>query len=76
MGPLGPDGEISTTPCNDGWREAEQTRALNQVAAGERRWYDSVENLPKVFDGGCIFIEINYDVEAHAVISVRCNGTA
>jgi len=54
-------------------REAE---IASQARAGERRWFESVAQLPEIADGGCSIITVRYDVQAKRVLSVGCNGLA
>ncbi len=46
------------------------------MQAGERRWFAYDVSLPLVEDGGCNFIEVEYDVQRKAIVSAYCNGEA
>lgn len=35
-----------------------------------------VDNLPRVFDGGCEVINVKYDVRKKRVVEIFCNGVA
>ena len=37
---------------------------------------ESERGLPGVMDGGCYVVNIDYDVEAHKVLQIFCNGYA
>lgn len=47
-----------------------------QTPAGSRRWYRSPDSLPFIDDGGCMQINVEYDIAAHHVVRVSCNGYA
>ncbi len=47
-----------------------------QVPAGKRRWIKDVRALPRISDGGCMQVTIDYDVAARKFLSVACNGEA
>ena len=54
---------------------ASQARAIAaETPAGKRRWFESSRNLPSILDGGCRQVSVWYDIPAHHVISVACNG--
>lgn len=44
------------------------------MKAGERRWFGDDVYLPDVCDGGCNYIDVEYDVGSRKVISARCHG--
>lgn len=44
------------------------------MRAGERRWFDDHVFLPSVCDGGCIQVNIEYDVSTGRITLARCNG--
>ena len=47
-----------------------------EVAAGERRWFDDDRKLPLISDGGCIVVNVIFNPSAHEVESAFCNGAA
>ena len=47
-----------------------------QTPAGSRRWYRSPNSLPFINDGGCLQISVEYDIAAHHIVRVSCNGYA
>jgi hypothetical protein len=64
------DGASVEVPCDDTappWQE---------VAAGERRWLERVEQLPSILDGGCGVVEVLFDGATERVERVACNGDA
>lgn len=46
------------------------------MAAGQRRWYAKPGMLPQVDDGGCAFVDIEFDPKTSAVLSAECHGPA
>jgi hypothetical protein len=50
--------------------------ADSRAAAGQRRWYERVEDLPSIFDGGCMQVTILYSIPAKRILRVACNGYA
>jgi hypothetical protein len=46
------------------------------IAAGERRWFDADVHMPAVSDGGCNYVDVEYDMKTNRVTSARCHGTA
>ena len=46
------------------------------MKADERRWFGDDVYLPDVCDGGCGFIDVEYNLKSGAVVSVRCHGHA
>lgn len=44
------------------------------MRAGERRWFDDHVFLPGVCDGGCIQVNIEYDVSTGRITLAQCNG--
>lgn len=46
------------------------------LRAGERRWLGDDVSLPDVCDGGCGYIDVEYDLKSKAVTSAHCHGEA
>jgi len=79
-----PDERRDDSDC----REAQAGGALNagQIALicsppigmepGERRWFASERHFPVADDGGCRYIEIEFDLRRNSIVRVECNGTA
>ena len=44
------------------------------MKAGERRWFDNDVYLPEVNDGGCNYIDVEYDLKTNAVTYAQCHG--
>ncbi|WP_242154433.1 hypothetical protein [Sphingomonas sp. BAUL-RG-20F-R05-02] len=44
--------------------------------AAPGRWFDDPADIPKIFDGGCSVVNVEYDLTARKVLSVSCNGFA
>ncbi len=44
------------------------------IRAGERRWLNDSLLLPSVSDGGCAFIDVEFDTRAKRVVLARCHG--
>lgn len=72
--------DLKSRPCTDeeiaGNRKAEREYAASQAAAGESRWFEDRRSLPLVFDGGCSFIDVEYDPAGKRFVSVACHGVA
>ncbi len=45
------------------------------MTAGERRWFDDDVHLPVVDDGGCDYIDVEYDVRTRTFALAHCHGT-
>lgn len=43
--------------------------------AGERRWLTNSRLLPSVSDGGCAFIDVEFDIPSTKIISAQCHGS-
>lgn len=43
--------------------------------AGASRWYENVDELPMIMDGGCSVVTVTYNPETEYV-SASCNGVA
>ena len=43
---------------------------------GERRWCATERHLPVVYDGGCSYIEVEFDMRRDSIVRVECNGSA
>ena len=46
------------------------------MRAGERRWLGEKVFLPKVSDGGCYYIDLQYDLKSGTVTHAQCQGEA
>jgi len=46
------------------------------MKADERRWFGDDVYLPDVCDGGCGYIDVEYNVKSGSVISAKCHGRA
>ena len=46
------------------------------MKAGERRWLNDDVSLPDVNDGGCNYIDVEYDLKSKSVIRADCHGEA
>ncbi|MEO5493350.1 MAG: hypothetical protein ABIR08_04905 [Sphingomonas sp.] len=46
------------------------------MKVGERRWFSDNASLPVVFDGGCSYVDVEYDLKAETVIFSKCHGVA
>ena len=44
------------------------------MKAGDRRWFGNDVYLPAVFDGGCNYLDIGYDVRKRSITIGRCHG--
>jgi len=51
-------------------------RPPDGMKAGERRWLSDDVCLPYVNDGGCNYVDIEYDLRSQSVIRADCNGEA
>jgi hypothetical protein len=47
-----------------------------QVAAGQRRWFDDFRKLPLIHDGGCMVVNIVFNPTTRRVEHAFCNGVA
>ena len=47
-----------------------------QTPAGQARWFENPVDLPLIFDGGCMQVNVEYDLSSHRVVSASCNGLA
>ena len=65
-----PDDSLKDVPC------PETEYAYPLLESGQRVWLEDFRNMPVVFDGGCIYIEIEYDLKTQKYISIACNGEA
>jgi len=45
-----------------------------RLRAGQRRWVNSTDDIPRIADGGCNQITLVYDAAKKHVLSVGCNG--
>lgn len=86
--PLGPKSDegcevvleknLESRPCTkketDDASAAEARTAAAQTAAGKRRWYKKPDDLPFILDGGCMQVNVEYDIPTHRVLFVTCNG--
>ena len=67
-------------PCSDGdIAEIRQQDAANAAAfgeAGRSRWFSNHFELPSIFDGGCMQVEIVFDPRSQEIENVKCNGSA
>ena len=70
--------DFSLRPCTQ--KEVEQSvrsearRVASETPAGRRRWFNDYRRLPFIYDGGCLQVNIEYDVAAHRVVRASCNG--
>ena len=48
--------------------------AAAETPAGKRRWFDKPDDLPQIFDGGCMQVTVEFDIATHRIFSVTCNG--
>jgi hypothetical protein len=46
------------------------------MTPGERRWLGDKVFLPDVSDGGCTYVDVEYDLKSKAVIHAYCHGEA
>jgi hypothetical protein len=46
------------------------------MKAGERRWLNEDVSLPDVNDGGCSYIDVEYDLKSKSVTRADCHGEA
>ena len=44
------------------------------MAAGERRWLDDAMSLPGADDGGCDYVDVEYDLDTKSFVRVSCHG--
>jgi hypothetical protein len=71
--------DFETLPCSEETvaelerQDAQWTKAIG--AAGESRWLDDYRDLPGIFDGGCMQIEVRFDPRSNEIKSVACNGS-
>lgn len=65
-------------PCTKQEIEEEVRRGARafaaQTPAGKRRWYSDVSGLPGISDGGCMQINVAYEISTHRFLGVVCNG--
>ncbi|MGX0584706.1 hypothetical protein [Sphingomonas sanguinis] len=47
-----------------------------ETPAGQRRWYSNARSLPFIHDGGCMQVNVEYDVAIRRIVTVSCNGYA
>lgn len=47
--------------------------AASVAAAGERRFFSSTRELPKIADGGCRVVTVVYDVPTRRMIMAACS---
>ena len=47
-----------------------------QVAAGQRRWFDDYRKLPIIMDGGCMVVNVVFNPATRRVEHAFCNGVA
>lgn len=64
----------TTRPCEDGWEAEFDAIYDNQIAAGERRWFDDARDLPFMNDGGCSMVSFEYFPEEKRFARIECNG--
>ncbi|HKX88013.1 MAG TPA: hypothetical protein VJM13_02285, partial [Sphingopyxis sp.] len=57
-------------------RDRDAAVAARQLAAGKRRWMPAATDIPEISDGGCMQINILYEVAARRFLFVACNGDA
>ena len=65
-----PDDSLKDVPC------PKTEYAYPILESGQRVWLKDFRNIPIVFDGGCSYIEIEYDLKTQKYVSVQCNGEA
>lgn len=46
------------------------------LKAGQRRWFADPEAIPMIFDGGCMVVQVIFDLRTRKVEHVSCNGNA
>jgi hypothetical protein len=46
------------------------------LPVGQRRWLDNQHNLPVIFDGGCMVVNVVYDAKSSTAPNAFCNGAA
>ena len=70
--------DFETRPCTKAEIEeksAADVRAFAaQTPAAKRRWHDDARALPGMSDGGCMQVNIEYDVARQQFLKVECNG--
>ena len=44
------------------------------MQAGERRWLDNSQSLPSVSDGGCAYVDVEFNIPAKKVVLAQCHG--
>lgn len=47
-----------------------------EVASGERQWFDDYRKLPHISDGGCMVVNVIFNLSRHRVEDTFCNGVA
>jgi hypothetical protein len=58
-------------------QDLERSEALElraQTPAGVRRWYKTTNELPGVLDGGCMQVNVRYQISTRRILLVSCNG--
>jgi len=48
----------------------------HSVRAGQRRWVADRKALPVIFDGGCMIVNVIFDLKTRTVERAFCNGYA
>ncbi|CAM3163961.1 hypothetical protein [Sphingomonas zeae] len=72
--------DFSSRPCAKGEIKAQvrldARRKAAETPAGKRRWHQSAKALPRINDGGCMQVNVEYEISTRRVMTVSCNGQA
>lgn len=72
--------DFSSRPCTKSAIKAQVRldagRKAAETPAGKRRWHQSAKALPRINDGGCMQVNVEYEISTRRVITVSCNGQA
>lgn len=72
--------DFNSRPCTKKEiRELDKSNADSvaaQAPAGKRRWFASREGLPFINDGGCMQVNVEYDIPSQQITATFCNGYA
>lgn len=79
MGSIDENGELESRPCTED--ELEETKEMenaiseSQGNANSSRWFKNSHDLPVMSDGGCLLIEVIFDLRSDSFDHVLCNGS-
>ena len=66
--------ERCTTENANRFVKFDGSKVGSHTPAGKRRWFENAQSLPFIYDGGCMQVNVEYDIPTQRITEASCNG--